>query len=169
MTRFVRPWPRKQHAVGPDILAAPGTHHKSDDGLIGENRTHGLDVRNLCRHKFGHRGQAYRTKMSTYLQTVQKERLVGADRRRPSRRCQKGSDRTVGARKAPTVSSVPERLRPSRRCQKAPTVSPVPERLRPSRRCQKGSDRLVGARKAPTSRLKRRHTAATRERRNGAP
>jgi len=71
-------------------------------------------------------------------------------------------ERLVGARKAPTVSSVPERLRPSRRCQKAPTVSSVPERLRPSRRCQKGSDRLVGARKAPTSRLKRRHTAATR-------
>ena len=37
------------------------TRHKSDDGLIGEDRTHGLYVRNLCRHKFGHRGQAYRT------------------------------------------------------------------------------------------------------------
>ena len=85
-----------------------------------------------------------------HISKLSKERLVGArkaptvssvpERLRPYRRCQKGSDRLVGARKAPTVPSVPEGSDRLVGARKAPTVSSVPERLRPSRRCQKGSD-----------------------------
>jgi len=97
------------------------THHRSDDGLIGEDRTHGLDVRNLCRHKFGHRGQAYRTTRPTRRREPAKAPLQRKSERgfSPSHEDPRPEGRTLECGGTPSCSreippSKPQKLRNER-------------------------------------------------------